>query len=229
MWQIAICDDQPAARQQIAALWQKNFPATQYQLHTYTNGQELLQAAQITTFALIYLDICMPEPNGLAIAQQLRDQNCSAAVIFLTNYNDYLEAGYEVQAFRYRFKPLAEDLFLQDIAAWQKQYQPQKTTVQITTEAGTYQLALQDIIYVEIVGRKVQLVTTQGTLHSTEPMQHWEQILPAAQFLTPYNKILVNLAHVKFFDQTKLITTGDYQLPISRRKYQQFKEAMLKL
>ena len=137
MWQIAICDDQPAARQQIAALWQKNFPATQYQLHTYTNGQELLQAAQTTTFALNYLDICMPEPDGLAIAQQLRDQNCSAAVIFLTNYNDYLEAGYEVQAFRYRFKPLAEDLFLQDIAAWQKQYQPQKTTVQVTTEAGT--------------------------------------------------------------------------------------------
>lgn len=94
-------------------------------------------------------------------------------------------------------------IFCRTLPAWQKQYQPQKTTVQITTEAGIYQLALQDIIYVEIVGRKVQLVTTQGTLHSTEPMQHWEQRLPASQFLTPYNKILVNLAHVKFFEPDK--------------------------
>lgn len=229
MWHIAICDDEPTAQQQIAALWQTTISTNQYQLHCYTNGAELLQAAQTIEFALIYLDIRMPQPDGLATAQQLRNQHCQAAIIFLTNYDDYLEAGYEVQAFRYRFKPLNKDLFLQDIIAWQKQYQPAKTTVQATTETGIYQLPLQDIIYIEIVGRKVQIVTTQGSLRCAEPMQHWEQILPATQFLMPYNKILVNLSHVKFFDQTKLITTNDHTLPVSRRRYQHFKEAMLNL
>lgn len=70
MWHIAICDDEPTAQQQIAALWQTTISTNQYQLHCYTNGAELLQAAQTIEFALIYLVIRMPQPDGLATAQR---------------------------------------------------------------------------------------------------------------------------------------------------------------
>lgn len=228
MRHIAICDDEQTVQQELVTLWQKHFGTESYQLHCFSSGLELLQAAKATAFDCIYLDIEMPQLNGIETAEKLRATGCTASVIFLTNYDDYLETGYEVQAFRYRFKPIQEDIFLKDVTAWQAMQQ-QKETVLIPTANGSHQIALDELIYVEITGRKVQLVTTQGTFNSTEPMQHWESILPNSYFLTPYNKILVNAHHVKFFDQNKLLTTGGHQLPMSRRKYQQFKAHIMHL
>ena len=229
MWNIAICDDEPLAQQQLAALWRQHIDAAQYRLFFYTNGIALLLASQTIQFDLIYLDIRMPEPDGIATARQLRANHCSTAIILLTNYDDYLEVGYEIQAFRYRFKPMEETLFLQDLTAWQTQYLPQNQSITVTTANGVHTIDVQDMIYLEITSRKVQIITTKGTISSTEPMRYWQQHLPAGQFLEPYNKILVNTSHVKFFDQSKVITTGNHQLPMSRRKYRSFQAAMLRM
>jgi len=78
----------------------------------------------------------------------------------------------------------------------------------------------------EVTGRKVKVITTSGVYLAKESMHQWEQSLSG--FLEPYNKILVNPQHVKFFDTVKVITTGDYQLPMSRRKYQKFRADMMK-
>lgn len=227
MWNIAICDDEQTAQQELTTLWRKHVAVARFTLYCFDSGTELLQAAKATAFDCIYLDIQMSQINGIETAKKLRNLGCTAPIIFLTNYDDYLETGYEVQAFRYRFKPLQEDIFLKDLAAW-NMLQQQQETLLIPTAGGVHQIALKELIYVEIVGRKTQLVTAQRTIVSTEPMQHWEATLPAEQFLAPYNKILVNTRHVKFFDQSKVITTGGHQLPMSRRKYQQFKAAMLR-
>lgn len=228
MWNIAICDDEQTVQQELSALWQKHFTAECYQLHCFSSGLDLLQAAKTTSFDCIYLDIQMSQINGIEAAKKLRATGCTSPIIFLTNYDDYLETGYEVQAFRYRFKPVQEDTFLKDIAAWQAMQQ-QKELLLVSTADGAYQIALNELIYVEIVSRRVQVVTMEGTYISTESMQHWETILPDSYFLTPYNKILVNAHHVKFFDQNNVITTGGHQLPMSRRKYQQFKARMMHL
>ena len=99
--------------------------------------------------------------------------------------------------------------------------------IQMTTVEGVYQVAIDDITAVEVAGRKVQVRTTAGVFLAAEPMHYWEQLLPASQFLEPYNKILVNSRHVKFFDQTKVVIVGDVVLPMSRRKYAAFKTAMM--
>lgn len=46
MWHIAICDDEQTVQQELAALWQKHFGTESYQLHCFSSGLELLQAAK---------------------------------------------------------------------------------------------------------------------------------------------------------------------------------------
>jgi len=226
MWDIAICDDEQSVQRELVALWEKHFAKEKYRLFCFSNGNDLLESAKNIIFDCIYLDIRMPQLDGIETAKKLRDLGSLAPIIFLTNYDDYLEIGYEVQAFRYRFKPIQEDLFLRDFAAWKNLLQSQKKIL-IKTANGSHIIPLNDIIYLEIVNRKVKIVSSSDTFFSTQPMQHWEATLPSNQFLFPYNKIMVNLNHVIFFDQTKVLTTGGYQLPMSRRKYAYFKTAML--
>lgn len=46
MQHIAICDDEQAVQRELAALWQKHFGTESYQLHCFSSGLELLQAAK---------------------------------------------------------------------------------------------------------------------------------------------------------------------------------------
>lgn len=227
MLKIAICDDEAYVHEDIKHCLQLCEVEEPLKIDCFLNGEALLFGAAKETYDLIYLDIEMPGEPGIEIAKTLRQQNCKAAIIFLTNYDEYLEVGYEVDAFRYRFKPIDIELFQKDFTAWKawrKEHLQQ--AVMVTTLDGNYQVAVDDIIYVEIVKRKVH-ITTQTAIHiALEPMAYWEKILTG--FTSPYNKILVNKRHVKFFNESKVIMTGDYQLPVSRRKYQQFCADMMK-
>lgn len=226
MWNIAICDDEKIIHQEITQFL-KQHAKEPYQLHCFISGEALLDAARNTVFDLIYLDMQMPGLNGVETARILRQQGCDAALIILTNYDDYLAAGYEVEAFRYRFKPIDAFFFQKDYAAWQKWLAENRVPpIHFTTEDGVYKFLRKEIIGVEVTGRKVKVITTSGVYLAKESMQYWEQNLSG--FLEPYNKILVNPQHVKFFDAVKVITTSDYQLPMSRRKYQKFRAGMMK-
>ena len=224
---IAICDDEVYVHDEIKQCLKACGIEEQVNIDCFQNGEALLSSVENETYDLIYLDIKMPGETGIEIAKMLRQRNCNAAIIFLTNYDEYLEVGYEVEAFRYRFKPIDIELFQKDFSAWKKWRKEHTTkTVTITTVDGTYLIAVDDIIYVEIVKRKVQIITQNAVYIALESMPYWENLLTG--FASPYNKILVNKRHVKFFNETKVIMTGDHQLPVSRRKYQQFCAEMLR-
>ncbi len=226
MWNIAICDDEKIIQQQIVQILDQCAEEEQ-QVFCFYSGEELLKAANQISFDLIYLDMQLPGINGVETAQFLRQRGCDAAIIILTNFDDYLAAGYEVEAFRYRFKPIDEFFFKKDYKAWQKWLGENRVQpILVTTEEGVYKFQRKDIISLEVTGRKVKVITTNGSYLARESMQHWEQSLSG--FLEPYNKILVNPQHVKFFDTAKVITTGDYEVPMSRRKYQKFRADMMK-
>lgn len=227
MWKIAICDDEPYVQDDIRNCLRLCALEREYEVDCFGNGEALLAAFENNAYDLIYLNIELPEKSGIEIAKLLRKRQCNAAIIFLTNYDEYLETGYEVEAFRYRLKPINEELFQKDFNAWKLWYEEHKLhSVVITTAQGNYQVAVDDILYLEIVHRKVHITTKNTTYITLESMHYWEQLLTG--FTSPYNKILVNKKHVKFFDDTKVIVTGEYQLPVSRRKYQQFCADMMK-
>lgn len=227
MWKIAICDDEPYVHDDIRKCLQFCASENEYEVDCFLNGEELLAAFENNAYDLIYLDIELPGKNGIEIAKLLRQQRCHAAIIFLTNYDAYFEIGYEVEAFRYRLKPIDEKFFQKDFEAWKMWYAEHKLqTVFITTLQGKYQVAVDDILYLEIVHRKVHITTKDAVYIAVEDMSYWEHLLTG--FVSPYNKILVNKKHVKFFDDTKVIVTGAHQIPVSRRKYQQFCADMMK-
>lgn len=227
MWKIAICDDEPYVHEDIKQCLQLCELEERVQMECFLTGEELLCQALQENYDLIYLDIKLPGENGIDIARKLREQDCNTPIIFLTNYDEYLEVGYEVDAFRYRFKPIDQELFQKDFQAWKRWIDEHRVqTITITTAKGNYQVAMDDILFLEIVKRKVHIVTKEGVYIALENMLYWERLLTG--FISPYNKILVNKKYVKYFDDTKVILEGEHKLPVSRRKYQQFCAGMMK-
>jgi len=105
-------DDEPLALGLISAFAQQ----TPFLTLTgqYANGVEALQAIHNQPVHLIFLDIQMPDLNGLELARVIGQTNSSlqTKIIFTTAYNQFAVEGYKVDALDYLLKPFGYDEFL---------------------------------------------------------------------------------------------------------------------
>ena len=110
-WKIAIAEDNTDMRNLIVSQL-----SPYYQVCAYTNGQELLDDKENTSFDLILSDVMMPVLNGYELCGRIKEnsQTCHLPVILLTAKimeEDEIE-GLEHGADAYIRKPFSQDLLL---------------------------------------------------------------------------------------------------------------------
>jgi PAS domain S-box-containing protein len=103
---ILVVDDRPDGLLAMEAVLSSN----QYNLFKASSGQEALRHALYNDFAVILLDVQMPEMDGFETAKLLRETNRSqyTPIIFVTAINKeirHINQGYESGAVDYIFKP----------------------------------------------------------------------------------------------------------------------------
>lgn len=106
---IGIVEDENLCQQQLIRLikdWEQNTGITT-NLKTYLSSEDYFAdtsafCADTSAFCHAYfLDIQIDTHSGMDIAQDLRKRGYTGEIIFLTAYQDYVFAGYDVQALNY--------------------------------------------------------------------------------------------------------------------------------
>ena len=106
---IAVCDDDPSDRRQIAGLTREILQAAGLScaVSAYSNGTELLEAVRKgTSYHILLLDVMMDALGGMDLAAALRRLGDSAAIVFISSNRELAMRGYEVAAVRYLAKPI---------------------------------------------------------------------------------------------------------------------------
>jgi two-component system, LytTR family, response regulator len=112
-----IVDDEPRARKGIRVRLQE-YPDIQI-VGECSSGKEAVEVIGALAPDLVFLDIQMPEMNGLEVLQQLSSHPLPL-VIFVTAFDKYAIKAFEYHALDYLLKPIDEDRFkktLQNIYA----------------------------------------------------------------------------------------------------------------
>ena len=105
---VLIVDDEPAARRGIRYLL-KDEPDTVV-IGECASGLEAVRAIESELPDLVFLDVRMPELDGFGVLEALRMEK-PPAVIFVTAFDDYAVAAFDVAAIDYVTKPVAESRF----------------------------------------------------------------------------------------------------------------------
>ncbi len=101
---VLIADDEPLAAERLQLLLAK---ADDAQLvGTASDGESAINLATALEPDLLLLDIAMPGLDGIDVARALAAQTPSPAVVFVTAFDQFAVAAFEVEAVDYLMKPV---------------------------------------------------------------------------------------------------------------------------
>lgn len=115
-YKIAICDDSEIDRQYVLNLVQSWADKEKHELNieTFSSAENFLfYYAEQKDFDILLLDIEMGQMDGVSMAKQLRKENDTVQIVFITGYSDYIAEGYDVAALHYLMKPVKEEKLFQ--------------------------------------------------------------------------------------------------------------------
>lgn len=175
-----------------------------------------------SNFDLIFMDIELPDGNGMEVVREIRRVDENVTVIFVTNMAQYAVKGYEVRAFDFIVKPVTYYNFsvkLQNVLTIFNQNKDRD--IWISNKDGKMKLSVSSILYIEIVKHMAYFYTSDGTYNATESLTSLKERLKNNHFALCNRCYLVNLKHVTAVKQG-IVHVGPYRLGVSRSKQAEF-------
>lgn len=153
-------DDEEVIREQINGFIKKRNP--DFNTSDFATGEELLAAG--TEFDIIFLDKQMEGMGGIEAAKTIRQSNADRVIIFITGIKEHVFEAFDVSAFHYLLKPIAEQKFMEvldrAIEEAGKRKGQKERQIFIRTKNQGYTLKRNSILYIENRGKKVEIHTT---------------------------------------------------------------------
>lgn len=227
-WRVLIADDEPAARRGVRQLL-ATYPAFHI-VGECRDGREVLEALDRLHPDVLFLDIQMPEIDGLSVVQQ-RTPERMPATVFLTAYDRYALAAFDAAAHDYLVKPVGEERFAAAIRRLSERltHRPPATTppapdrLLVASAKETLAVAPTDVSWVEAAGNYAQVWIGARSYLLREPMSRLEARLAPLHFVRVHRGALVRIGAVKSWRASPdgsltLTLDGGHRIPVARRK-----------
>lgn len=228
---IAICDDEQVQRQLLAEYLQewaltKNFCV---EAVPFPNAESFLFRWEgDKNFDLLILDIEMGQLNGVELAMKLRETDKQIPILFITGYEDYMAQGYEVAALHYLLKPLNKQKFFEVMERLQKN-QKTEDKILFQTEEGMLSVVVSDIWYIEAMGHKSRIVTSNGEYILKHSISEVGKRLEMKEgIISCHRSFLTNLQHVSSITKSEIMMDNGVRIPVSRGNVKTVNEAFVR-
>ena len=208
-----IVDDEPLAVKLLESFVAKT-PELQL-LASFTDSVEAINAVKEQKPDLLFLDIQMPDLNGMELAHMIPP---TTRVIFTTAFKEYAFESYEVSALDFLLKPIRYNKFLAAVEKAKQWYEREpsaddaKSTSlfirvdgelrNVTIDNITYVSGMKDYVMFYLDGESKPLIT-----HLT--MKAVEAMLPTDRFLRVHRSYIIAVDKIKKIDRNDCIYIGE--------------------
>lgn len=221
-----VIDDEPLAAQLISGYIDRT-PFLE-NAGTFDSAQGAIKHVLEGKIDLIFLDINMPQLNGLEFARIIPP---TTRVVFTTAYDNYAVEGFKVNAVDYLLKPVSYEEFKSAAIRALREAPAHKPEEPVTlrdfiivkSEYKLVQIAVDDIIYVEGLKDYVKICTKDSSIMTLMNIKNLEQSLPPELFMRVHRSFIVNKNKIKVIERNRIVF-GNVYIPISETYKQAFSE-----
>lgn len=193
---------------------------------------EVLSVIKEKSIDLIFLDIQMPELNGLELSRMLDSRT---KVIFTTAFEQYALDGFRVDALDYLLKPISFPEFLKaadkalqwaEMSRGREAVKKEQDCIFVKSDYKLIRIDLKKMVYVEGLKDyvKIYLEGEPQPVMSLMNMKLLEELLPTADFIRVHRSFIVRLDKIKVVDRNRIVFGKEY-IPVSdsyKDKFQDF-------
>lgn len=209
----------------------------------FTNSIEALEFVKIEEPNIVFLDIDMPELDGMEFAEEIIKQNLETNVIFATAYDEYAMSAFEKNAVDYILKPYEKDRIFKILRKINSsKLYSQSESVEISNNdiqripiwkgEKIVFVNVEDILFCMVEEREVSIHTLKEKYILNDSLSNLEVKLPKHKFFRTHRAFLVNLSKIAeispYFNHTLMIKMegSSEEIPVSRSNVKSFKELL---
>ena len=225
----AIIDDEPLAISLLESYVNKT-PFLQL-VGKFNSALNALSELSTQPVDLLFLDIQMPELNGLEFSRILK---ADTRIIFTTAFEQYALDSYKVNALDYLLKPISYPDFLKaankalqwyELVKGNKGNENNTESIFIKTEYKLVQVELRKILYIEGLKDYVKMFIEDEPhpILSLMSIKSLEELLPSNRFIRVHRSFIVQPEKIKVIERNRIVFGKEY-IPISDNYKQKFME-----
>lgn len=186
----------------------------------FSNAIEAYNYLQSNHVDLIFLDIEMPEMNGIELTKNLSEKN--TIIIFTSSKKEYGLEAFDLNIADYILKPIIPSRFLQAINKAQVIIESRKDNIEISKDEFlfvrdsniTRRLKLDDIFYAEAMGDYVKFHTKEKMFAIHGKMKTAEERLPKSNFIRVHRSYIISLSKIDTLQDGGIMINGKF-IPVS--------------
>jgi len=227
MIKIAIVDDEENILQYISERIKKSIEkiSVNAQIESFSDSNELIRKLQIECFDIIFLDLEMPEPDGLQTAEIIRKDYQNVIIVIITNRDDLVFSTfqYDVSAF------IRKKYFDEEIdGVLERVYDKVKNKASkyiLKTENGELLFHSDDIVYIESENHNIYLHEKSGNkIKIFYTLEKLNEIVSSEVFIRCHSGIIVNFNYIYSINKDNISLTNNTFVPLSRNRKKEVKQ-----
>ena len=207
----------------------------------FDNPLDTLNFLENNKTDVIFLDISMPDMNGISLGKIVTKMYPNMKIVFITAYKDYAVDAFEIKAFDYLLKPYSETRIRNllkslvntetEVISSIKNSNLKKITVNI--DERLYVISLNDVDYIEASEKETLIFSNQKKYISKIKISKWEEMLKGYNFYRCHRSFIINLDKIteieQWFNSSWIIKIKNYTtaIPVSRNNIKELKELFL--
>lgn len=196
---------------------------------------EAMEILNNTKIDLIFMDIQMPELNGIEFSRTLSKE---IKIIFTTAFDDYALEGFKVNALDYLLKPFNYEEFLMaanKAKEWYELLQLKKNAateesanfIFVKSEYKQIKIDLNEVLYFEGLKDyvKIWLKGLPKPILTIMSLKSLENQLPATKFMRVHRSFIIALDKIQIVERGQVVMHNDAHVKIAdqyKEKFQSF-------
>ncbi len=229
---IAVCDDEKASLIAINKYIEKNFLqyGINFKINIFQSVSVMLKYMREYTYDLCFLDIDMPEMNGIDLAERIYKQNTQTRIIFVSAKEEYVFQSFRAHPFSFVRKSCFQDdmaRVIKDLSSLTCEKEQQKQSCKILDEAGyEHNFLLDSICYLEAKEKYVNVVLKDNKILLRCSLKSIEKKLEPYGMIRCHKSYIVNIKKVFAVKYDHLVMLDKTELPIRRGMVTELKQKL---
>lgn len=235
MYSVVICDDERNVCAEIENYIDKYFKAYSLKgtVAVFFNGKTLRDYLwQNNTVNLLFLDIELPENNGVEVGKYIREEleNESTEIVYISSKTNYAMKLFQCRPLDFLVKPVTYPMIEKIMDVILKRDFVRKKTVSFLINKEKKVFYLKDILYFQSDNKSVHLETVSGKVYSFRgKLDDIESQISENLFLRVHKSYLINHAYVRCYGTDWIEMLNGDRVSISKSYRGHVKQQLMKI